>query len=272
MKLIKYIEAVEEKIQDKNINGTCNIVEDKITCNGQDITIRSKLENAIEGTLTIENNKVKSYANLKFETEKKVIKQEEIPQIIDEQNTGNDTNSSQNNTQPEPDKKICKSKAGTVSTELGTEYECEVKDGTKFNFYVLSKEGDNVNLIMDRNICEDGTTNYSSMNNYCRYEWNQYVAMADDPTYNFGPKLPMYVLYNATKNWTNIPNMVMDYVQESDGIYTGSYGYKLIKTDANTKKTRILGKNDSERILAFDICLDGRSWIICSNMGKWCNI
>ena len=79
MKLIKYIEAVEESIQDKNISGTCTIGEDKITCNGQDIGVKSKLENAIEGSLTIKNNKVKSYSNLKFATEKKIETNNEVP-------------------------------------------------------------------------------------------------------------------------------------------------------------------------------------------------
>ena len=59
MKLIEYIKAVEEEIRDKNITGTCTITEEKLTCNGQDLTIKSNLENAIEGTLVIENNKVK---------------------------------------------------------------------------------------------------------------------------------------------------------------------------------------------------------------------
>ena len=90
MKLIEYIKAVEEAIDKKNISGTCNIREDKITCNGEDINVKSNLENTIEGNLVIENNKVKSYANLKFETEKKVIKQEEIPQVVDEQITNNE--------------------------------------------------------------------------------------------------------------------------------------------------------------------------------------
>ena len=98
MKLIKYIEAVEEAIQGKNISGTCTIGEDKITCNNEDITIKSKLENAIEGTLTIENNKVKSYSNMKFATEKKTETNNEVPQVIDEQNTSNENNNQNNNT------------------------------------------------------------------------------------------------------------------------------------------------------------------------------
>ena len=40
MKLIEYIKAVEEAIDKKNISGTCNIREDKITCNGEDINVK----------------------------------------------------------------------------------------------------------------------------------------------------------------------------------------------------------------------------------------
>ena len=55
MKVIEYIKAVEEELKDKNITGTCTISEDKITCNGEDINVKSNLENAIEGTLRKEN-------------------------------------------------------------------------------------------------------------------------------------------------------------------------------------------------------------------------
>ena len=84
MKIYEYIHAVNVEIKDKNINSTCTIFEDKITCNGQDFTIKSNLENAIEGTLTIENSKVKSYSKLKFETEKKVETNNEVPEVIEE--------------------------------------------------------------------------------------------------------------------------------------------------------------------------------------------
>ena len=196
MKLIKYIEAVEEAIQGKNISGTCTIGEDKITCNNEDITIKSKLENAIEGTLTIENNKVKSYSNMRFATEKKTETNNEVPQVIDEQNTSN------NNTNNQTSTAICKSTTGTVSTDIGTKYECEVKPGTKYNFYVLSVEGDKVNLIMDRNICNDGTTSYTSTNNYCRYKWN-----SSPNNNNYGPTIVMAELYAGTKDWYNVPTI-----------------------------------------------------------------
>ena len=97
MKIIEYIKAVEEAIKDKTINGTCTISEDKITCNGQDFTIKSNLENAIEGSIVIENNKVKSYSNLKFATEKKTETDNEVPQVVDEQNTSNENGENNNN-------------------------------------------------------------------------------------------------------------------------------------------------------------------------------
>ena len=39
----------------------------------------------------------------------------------------------------------------------GDEYICEVKKGVKYHFFVISKEGNQVNLIMDRNIQTNGT-------------------------------------------------------------------------------------------------------------------
>ena len=84
MKTYEYIKAVEEELKDKNITGTCTISEDKLICNGQDFTIKSNLENAISGTLTIEDSKVKSYKGLKFATEKKTETNNEVPQVIDE--------------------------------------------------------------------------------------------------------------------------------------------------------------------------------------------
>ena len=55
-------------------------------------------------------------------------------------------------------KTICSSTDGKFSTNLGTKYECQVNSDTKYNFYVLSlNENSTVNLIMNSNICNDGT-------------------------------------------------------------------------------------------------------------------
>ena len=204
MKLIKYIEEVEKAIKDKNINGTCTIGEDKITCNNEDITIKSKLENAIEGSLTIENNKVKSYSNMRFATEKKAETNNEVPQVVDEENT-NDNNSQ---TQ-EKYATLVSDSDGDGEISIGDKYTYKVNNSDTFNFYVLSIENDKVNLIMDRNICEDGTTNYTEENNYCRCTWH-----AGENNNSFGPDTAILTLYTGTKEWINVPKLNLEYLDE----------------------------------------------------------
>ncbi len=108
---------------------------------------------------------------------------------------------------------------------IGEKFAIKVNDTNTFNFYVLSVDNTNnkVTLIMDRNICEDGTTNYTEANNYCRYAWH---AGANN---NYGPDNAMIILYNATKNWNKIPAMMMNYTDEGNqnSIY---YGYTSIIT------------------------------------------
>ena len=128
-----------------------------------------------------------------------------------------------------PQNKICTAVNGVKSLQLGTEYSCEVKDGTFFTFYVLSTEGTKVNLIMDRNICEDGTSNYTIENNYCRYAW--YEPEANN---SFGPITAMTVLYNATKEWDNVPDMILNYKDEGER-YTG--------INSTSNKVEIISKN-----------------------------
>ena len=240
IKLIEYIKAVEEEIKDKNINGTCTITEDKITCNGQDLTIKSNLENAIEGSIVIENSKVKSYSNLKFETEKKVETNNEGPQVIDEENTSNENNNqnNDNNSTQEKYATLVNDADNDGKISVGDKYTYKVNSNDIFNFYVLSIEGDKVNLIMDRNICNDGTVNYTSTNNYCRYQWHA----GTENNNNYGPDTAMQKLYNATKEWTNVPDMIINYIDENNRD-SASNGYTSIISNINTKVTTITGKN-----------------------------
>ena len=50
------------------------------------------------------------------------------------------------------------SDTGETGLSIGDKYKYKVNSEDEFNFYVLSIEGDKVNLIMDRNICEDGNS------------------------------------------------------------------------------------------------------------------
>ena len=128
--------------------------------------------------------------------------------------------------------------------EIGSKYECEVKPGTKYNFYVLSKEEDKINLIMERNICQDGSV--ATEENTCLVAWITNTDYVCDPNtqgtacaqHYKGPVTAMTYLYNATKDWTNIPNMIMDYEDENINSITGKPGtgqvsYGSIKTENN---------------------------------------
>ena len=110
----------------------------------------------------------------------------------------------------------------------GDEYTYEVMDNMTepYTFYVLSLEGDKVNLIMDRNICTNGEP--ATSGNPCLIAW--YASSNNNSN---GPVTVMEGLYNATKNWNNVPNMNLEYDDIQDNIsagYTGitTYGYKGI--------------------------------------------
>ena len=104
-------------------------------------------------------------------------------------------------------KQICKLLDGSVY-EIGSKYECEVKDDTKYNFYILSKEDNGtINLIMDRSI---GISD---------------VGIGDDEALT--PIIEE--LYNNTKDWINVPLLNFEYEDFSsvNGVVTLN-GTKII--------------------------------------------
>jgi hypothetical protein len=105
-------------------------------------------------------------------------------------------------------------------------------------------EGDTtINLIMDRNIYYDGTSgSETSSTNTGLVAWmsdSNYGCGSDGDycaTNDKGPITAMDYLYNATKDWTNIPNIEMNYTDEGN---TGDYGYgTIVTTDNITKITK----------------------------------
>lgn len=150
-------------------------------------------------------------------------------------------------------KNICRIVDGELN-EIGSKYQCKVKNNMEtgfeegYYFYVLSHNNDGTtNLIMDRNICKDGFV--TTEENICEIEWiNQldYELVGGKnwkdslDTNHFGPVTAMNDLYNATKDWTNIPNIFIDYKDEwsSDG-----YGYGGIST--TNSLTKIIKKDGS---------------------------
>ena len=177
-----------------NYTGTCEVTNiNKLTCGNEEKIIDAN-KSITKGTITFTNGKITSYKNVnvdgtyyhKKEGEEETITENEVH--------------------------LCKreSAANNTSITLGDKYKCNVNDTDTFNFYVLSIEDDKVNLIMDRNICNDGTVNYTSTNNYCRYKW--YSAVNN----TYGPVTAMQELYAGTKDWNNVPAIELNYTDEAN--------------------------------------------------------
>lgn len=125
---------------------------------------------------------------------------------------------------------------GTTGLSVGDKYEYEVKPGKKHAFYILSIEDKVVNLIMDRNICNNGTP--TDNDHICNYAWHK-----NKNNNNYGPDTAMTELYKATKEWINVPNIIMNYFDENNKDST-TIGYTSIITDSNTSVTTIVGKQN----------------------------
>lgn len=136
----------------------------------------------------------------------------------------------------EPATKENKTLAGTIpkgNFEPGDEYIVNVDLIHKYHFYVLSIEEDKVKLIMSNNICSDGTL--ATATNRCKVEWASKIDYNEDTNYgengnnNKGPITAMNYLYEVTKNWSNMPNIWMNYTDEGNR-------YGEIKTEENMTK------------------------------------
>ena len=113
---------------------------------------------------------------------------------------------------------VCTSVSGIRNITPGAKYKCEVKSGTYLDFYILSTENNNevINLILDRNICEDGNLTKTGVR--CTCAW---IRSSKNSS---GPIEALKKVYLATKEWTNVPNMNLQYFDTENG-NTGSFGY-----------------------------------------------
>ncbi len=118
---------------------------------------------------------------------------------------------------------------GVAEKTVGSKYECKVDPNRNaYTFYVLNtrnKAGEiitetttdktpvSINLIMDRNICDDGLPTEEGKT--CLVAYNSSGDAA-----GVGPTTAMMYLNNATNSWSNIPNLNLTYDDEG-GNFTG---------------------------------------------------
>ena len=113
----------------------------------------------------------------------------------------------------------------------GDKFICEVESGKKYNFYLLNKEDEIINLVLNGNIHYDELTGESMLANSTNMglvEWQESGEITD------GPVTAMDYLHNATKDWNNVPNININYNDEINNL--GDYGYGYMMTvDIETK-------------------------------------
>lgn len=96
--------------------------------------------------------------------------------------------------------------------ELGDEYiiNVDLEGNMSYHFYIVStvKNDENdieyVNLIIDNNVCIDGTL--ATKENNCIYMW--YKTLNNN---KYGPVTAMQKLEQATSSWTNIPALTINF-------------------------------------------------------------
>ena len=118
----------------------------------------------------------------------------------------------------------------------GDKYTYDVNDNDTFYFYILSIEENQVNLIMDRNICGSLSDPNDPNNGKPATEENKCLARWHGSGNLSGPRDAMIALYNGTISWVNVPNMNLDHNDLENQVnsgYTGSttYGYTNIKIE-----------------------------------------
>ena len=208
-------------------NGDLECFKDKQSLGITKIEMKGRIPE--KGTIELKNNKFK-YKNIWFNNKKYYA----IAVLLDDADNNNEIS-------------------------MGDKYSYRVNDKDTFNFYVLTEPVDGqVNLIMDRNICEDGTANYTEGSGNCTYQW-----YFEDNNY-YGPVVAMEKMYQATKNWENVPNMDFKYEDEGrkfaeDNEYQKIPGYGTIETTEKGIKiimkdnlTEVTNTNNQVPAILFD--------------------
>lgn len=133
----------------------------------------------------------------------------------------------------------------------GDAYNCKVDPNKEaYKFYVLTTpdEGsDTVNLIMDRNICEDGTPTEEGKT--CLVSYNSTGDAAGT-----GPVTAMTYLNNATSTWGNIDNLDIIYDDECNNFT----GFVLNGKARLPYESEVADSNGSNKYLYEN--LDGSEW------------
>ena len=136
---------------------------------------------------------------------------------------------------------------GNVPTgeyNVGDEYVCDVDGTNKYHFFVLSSEGNNVNLILDRTINNEGQISTSSSNSLTAWLSTTEGSQASD-----GPITAFNFLSNSTTTWNNITSISINYT------YEGATSGGFITNTTSTKTTVSIINTSGETTATYELSL-----------------
>lgn len=139
------------------------------------------------------------------------------------------------------------SKSG--STELGTQYTCQVNNSTSYNFYVLSTDGNNVNLIMSENLANN--VNFADSTNFSPIETS--TPGAYDISFISNP-LVITTLDSLTQDWGNLSNL-----NETYSTYATFNGKARLAKKEEIASTICTEQRENQSGEYYDSC---PSWIV----------
>lgn len=214
-----YLDAVEQAIVRRNLKEKfkptiCTVISEGLSCEGYDESLKVEVDGKTptKGIISFSNGSVSAGTNLSFEDYTKKINnlaKKNVKAVTETTKTTGIVPVVEN---------------GDI--KLGSEFKIKVNDTSDYlTFFVLSNEGDYVNLIAEQNIAPDGIFTSERQDGD---EW--YKLLADN---RYGPQTAYTYLSIATSKWTNIP-IIEDFTYEEGGYKIDSNrGYQSIITKLN---------------------------------------
>ena len=253
-----YLSAIEQAIVRKNLNGefkptnctmskNSGICEGKfgaVYCDGKTVCEVALLEINVDGQLpteaaiVFENNLITDETTITIgdsilvrENNKFKIEKKEVNQLAKKNVKASTEETKTTGIVPTLDE--------NDNIKSGSEFKIKVSDNIKdekgkiaeYTFFVLSSDGDYVNLIAEQNITLDGEYTKEPQDNDNWYA-NADTILSDN---RYGPKTAYDYLTTATNNWTNIP-IIENFDYDDEGYKKdSSYGYQSIITEKDNQ-------------------------------------
>ena len=194
-------------------------------CSGEILTLELNGKEPVSGSILIKNNKVLKiknlefdnyYANMGYDKEFSISTMKESSSICKAVTSSNKTTGN----------------VPTGSYLTGDEYICNVDGNNEYHFFILSRDGSFINLILDRTIQKNGELSTDGSNSITAW-----LSSSDGSGVTYGPITAFKFLSSATSSWKNILNININYNYNnyiSTGFSTNENTVSIIRDGIST--------------------------------------